>query len=125
MPYSFPDPAGGTAMLSFCLTGASDPGKAVVADRNSYMTPGHTPTGDDVEEVRWGNCMPHQRDGQNVAYVDTHVKFEKTPCVGLNEDNIYLIHTEADPRHLENTVPAHPSGPSHIRDSVLVNEIAS
>jgi hypothetical protein len=70
MPYSYDD--AGT-MLSFGLTGASDPGLAVVADRNSYMTAGFDPM--DTDETREGNCMPHQRDGQNVAYIDTHVKF--------------------------------------------------
>jgi prepilin-type N-terminal cleavage/methylation domain-containing protein len=125
MPYSYPDPGGGSVMLSFCLTGASDPGKAVVADRNAYMTPGHVPTGEEVEDTRWGNGMPHQRDGQNVAYVDTHVKFEKTPLVGLNEDNIYLIRPGVDPRDLVDTVPAHPGGPADMLDSVLVNELPS
>ena len=121
-PYSYDD--AGT-LLSFCLTGASDPGLAVVADRNSWMTPGFDPM--DTEDARLGNCMPHQRDGQNVAYVDTHVKFEKEPTVGLNGDNIYLIRPglEEDPGDMEATVPAPPSGPVDNRDSVLVNEMAS
>ncbi|MHC4624966.1 MAG: type II secretion system protein [Planctomycetota bacterium] len=121
MPYSF-DIGGGT-LASYCLTGASDPGLAVVADRNSWMTPGFLPM--DTEEDRQGNCMPHQRDGQNVAYVDTHVKFEKTPLVGLNEDCIYLIWTSetADPRDMSGTVPAPPTGPMNNRDSVLVNDV--
>jgi len=121
MPYSFDDGSG--TMLSFCLTGASDPGLAVVADRNSYMTAGFDPL--DTEEVRQGNCSPHQRDGQNVAYVDTHVKFEKTPNVGLNGDNIYLIRPGAsgNPSDLEDTVPAAPEGPMDNKDSVLVNEM--
>ena len=119
MPYSYDD--AGT-ILSFGLTGASDPGLAVVADRNSWMTPGYDPM--DAEPGREGNCSPHQQDGQNVAYVDTHVKFEKTPCVGLNGDNIYLIQT-ALPNDMTETVPAPPSGPMDNKDSVLVNEIAS
>jgi hypothetical protein len=120
MPYSFDT---GEGLVSHCLTAASDPGKAVVADRNSWMTPGFLPM--DTEEDRQGNCMPHQRDGQNVAYVDTHVKFEKSPLAGLNEDNIYLIWESevADPRLMTGTIPAPPAGPMNNRDSVLVNEL--
>jgi prepilin-type N-terminal cleavage/methylation domain-containing protein len=122
MPYSYDD--AGT-MLSFGLTGASDPGLAVVADRNSYMTAGFDPM--DTDETREGNCMPHQRDGQNVAYIDTHVKFEKSPLAGLNGDNIYLIRPgiNGNPGDMEDDVPVIPNGPMDNRDSVLVNEIAS
>ncbi|MHC4153483.1 MAG: type II secretion system protein [Planctomycetota bacterium] len=125
MPYSFPDPGDAATFLSFGLTAASDPGLAVVADRSSYMTPGFLATGPEIEETKWGNCSPHQRDGQNVAYVDTHVKFEKTPCVGLNEDNIYLVRSGEDPRDLEEALPVPPGGPYDSRDSVLVNEVPS
>jgi prepilin-type N-terminal cleavage/methylation domain-containing protein len=125
MPYSFPTPEDASVMQSFCLTGASDPGLAVVADRNPYgnMTPGFDPL--DTDEIRQGNCSPHQRDGQNIAYNDTHVKFEKTPFQGLNGDNIYLIAPPLGNTYnygsLEETVPAAPAGPSDNRDSVLVS----
>jgi prepilin-type N-terminal cleavage/methylation domain-containing protein len=35
------------------------------------------------------NAYPHQREGQNVLYNDSHVKFETTANVGINNDNIY------------------------------------
>jgi hypothetical protein len=87
---------------------------AVVADRNPYGAVGD-------------NCIAHQGDGQNVAYVDTHVKFEPTPSVGLSGDNIYTIATEADISL--GLVPTYPptgaQGPSGLqprRDSLLVSE---
>jgi hypothetical protein len=120
VPYSF-DLGGGT-MASYGLTGASDPGMAVVADRNSWMTAGFDPVDPDVDVTKHGNCSPHQRDGQNVAYVDTHVKFEKSPSVGLNQDNIYLVADDPDPGSLVSSLPAYALGPVDRRDSVLVNE---
>ncbi|MHC4645478.1 MAG: prepilin-type N-terminal cleavage/methylation domain-containing protein [Planctomycetota bacterium] len=69
-PYSF-----GTPPQSFALTGASDPGLAVLADRS----PAAVAT----------NSHSHQDDGQNVAYVDTHVDFCKSVDVGVNDDPIY------------------------------------
>ena len=35
------------------------------------------------------NSYPHQREGQNILYNDGHVKFEGTPNVGINNDNVY------------------------------------
>ncbi len=36
-----------------------------------------------------GNTAAHRRSGQNVAFVDGHVKFVKTVNVGIDNDNIY------------------------------------
>ncbi|HUT28650.1 MAG TPA: type II secretion system protein [Sedimentisphaerales bacterium] len=119
MPYSFPSVDDALVMVSFGLTGASDPGLAVVADRNSFMTAGFDPM--DTDATRQGNCSPHQRDGQNVAFIDTHVKFEKSILVGLGQDNIYLIRPGDDPAILDQTLAAPPAGPADSRDSVLVN----
>ena len=84
---------------SFCLSDASAPGMAVLADR-SPAGPGNSPS--------------HQGEGQNVAFVDGHVGFGKTPTAGLNGDNIYMVGTE--------TVPVFGSGPRDRFDSVLVNQ---
>ena len=119
MPYSFPDVDDPTVFVSFGLTGASDPGLAVVADRNSFMTAGFDPM--DTDPAREGNCSPHQRDGQNVAYNDTHVKFEKSITAGLGQDNIYMIRPGVDPTIIDSDLPVPPNGPIDHRDSVLVN----
>jgi hypothetical protein len=85
-----------------------------------------------MEEIRRGNCEPHQLDGQNIAYVDTHVKFEKTPFEGLNGDNIYLVAPPSGPTFAygdwQNNLPvaggtANNGGPSDKRDSVLVSAV--
>ncbi|MCD4768846.1 MAG: type II secretion system GspH family protein [Bacteroidales bacterium] len=36
-----------------------------------------------------GNSRNHGSECQNVLFADTHVKKYATPCVGVNEDNIY------------------------------------
>jgi prepilin-type N-terminal cleavage/methylation domain-containing protein len=121
MPYLHPDVDDPSVFVSHVLTGASDPGLAVVADRNSFMTAGFDPLDEAVDPARLGNCSPHQRDGQNVAFIDTHVKFEKSILVGLGQDNIYMIQSGINPAILDETLPEPPSGPVNARDSVLVN----
>ncbi|MHC4622310.1 MAG: type II secretion system protein [Planctomycetota bacterium] len=88
MPYDDVTPGG----QSFAMTAASDPGLAVSADRNPEEQPtigepagGFTGT---VLAART-NSKPHQYDGQNVAFVDTHVSFEKLRRCGWNRDDIY------------------------------------
>jgi prepilin-type N-terminal cleavage/methylation domain-containing protein len=104
MPYTFPL---GGAEVSRIMTGASDSGMGVVADRNPHLdaTAQTIITSPDTVEFNpmeaagrqarqlWNN-EAHQKDGQNVAYVDTHVKFEPFSFCGVNDDNIY---TMADP----------------------------
>jgi hypothetical protein len=45
-------------------------------------TPGNPVTRD-------ANSFNHQRDGQNVAFGDSHAEFERLPNVGQSNDNIY------------------------------------
>ena len=42
-----------------------------------------------LDDDRKGNAAPHQREGQNVLFLDTHVGFERFPNVGIENDNIY------------------------------------
>jgi prepilin-type N-terminal cleavage/methylation domain-containing protein len=80
----------------YALTTSSDPGMAVAADRNPWMT---TPFGSakdktrygiaDREQLKYGNAAQHQDEGQNVLFLDSHVGFEKTPNCGINEDNVW------------------------------------
>jgi prepilin-type N-terminal cleavage/methylation domain-containing protein len=107
LPYAF----GTNPPQQFGLQASSEPGMAVVADRNPYGAVGD-------------NCIAHQGDGQNVAYVDTHVKFEPAPSVGLNGDNIYTI---GDIQFIDQGSPVtYPptgaQGPFTRRDSLLVSE---
>ncbi len=98
----------------YALTTSSDPGMAVAADRNPWValvpaattvTPG-TDTdwtdycngigSGDSTLIKGGNAIAHQRDGQNVLFVDSHVSFEKSPAGGVNDDNIYTCVAGAD-----------------------------
>jgi prepilin-type N-terminal cleavage/methylation domain-containing protein len=77
LPYSFED----DGLRNFALTAARDPGLAVVADRGN----------------EGGNSLLHAEEGQNVAFVDTHVKFHKDTDVGINDDNIYTSDVTGKP----------------------------
>ena len=91
---------------SFMLIGASEPGMAVAADRNPMPDA--------------GNSHSHQDDGQNVAFIDTHVKFHRVPTVGIADDNIYTIANT--PLITEGTVPLVGDVPYTRLDSLLVSE---
>ena len=136
MPYD--DPATG---LSFVLTPASDPGLAVVADKNPHLDRtaivtnpdfDFNPAGPSREAKQLWNSEVHQKDGQNVAYIDSHVDFEQYSFCGINDDNIYTIGEPdtdgiagADPVGSPPTAPT-PSqpgiGPISRVDSLLVND---
>jgi type II secretory pathway pseudopilin PulG len=94
---------------SFQLRSDSNPASPVCADRNPYWDKNATGylNGSDCaagsteapptcvaatgykDEYKTGNAASHQRDGQNILFVDTHVRFEKFPNVGIAKDNIY------------------------------------
>ena len=96
-----------TPKISFSLRSDSAPAAPVCADRNPYWDRNATVylngtdcTGTEPpptcktdtgykDEYKTGNSACHQRDGQNVLYVDTHVRMEKFPNVGLTKDNIW------------------------------------
>ena len=84
MPYSY---MYGTSLTNQMLTGSREPGLAVVADRS----PGFSATMEDPITRHGGNSMTHGQEGQNVAFLDTHVDFVKTPACGISLDNIYLV----------------------------------
>jgi prepilin-type N-terminal cleavage/methylation domain-containing protein len=52
---------------------------------------------DPPENEPYGNSASHQREGQNVLYVDAHVTFERHPNVGIENDNIWLYWYTYDP----------------------------
>jgi len=136
---------------AYALTTSSDAGMAVAADRNPWLpstgtlsvqftdfTPdmpgvGNTWKGS-AEQAKNGNSEAHQRDGQNVLFIDSHVDFEKRSFVGIDNDNIYTRHLPiptATPQLLDGTMKGlQPSGyvqvqasnPGDKRDSYLVND---
>ncbi|MHC4529509.1 MAG: type II secretion system protein [Planctomycetota bacterium] len=126
MPYTF---SLASVNLSFAMTAASEPGMVVVADRNPHLDPSATtnppvfnPDLSEEEKKIW-NSELHQKDGQNCAFIDAHVSFEKYSFCGLNDDNIYTMATAGDIRKgAPPTGPGGTDGPMTKLDSLLINE---
>jgi len=74
----------------------------------------------DRKAIRAGNTIVHHGDGQNVLYLDSHVNFEKTSSVGVNDDNIYTFWDGDDIRR--GTRPVMGSQPQDRLDSLLVHD---
>jgi hypothetical protein len=121
------------------LTLAHDPGMAVLADRNPWIDPNRVndtnlgwarfteaSAGADPNRVRIGNSDTHQRDGQNVLFLDTHVAFQTRAACGVNADNIYTIDaSQSEPGKPRQVAPPVYGSlrPAHKHDSVLVQEL--
>ncbi len=116
----------------YALTTSSEPGMAVAADRNPWMTSpaaegkdaallsSYNPEGG-KEMVNVGNAIAHQEDGQNVLFMDSHVGFEKNPFCAINDDNIYTYWDGGDIRRGGYPM-AGTTEPQDRLDSFLVND---
>ena len=95
--------SGTTTSLGLSITWRG--GTPLAADRNPYLDENAKEYVDGVgkgdEEPSWTadgpydpdktrNSAAHQRDGQNVLYVDAHVAFEDASNVGVENDNIWM-----------------------------------
>ncbi len=131
----------------YALTTSSDSSMAIAADRNPWLTAARTGTnanpdltwdkfipdddqwtsqGGNSQTAKVGNSDAHQLDGQNVLYVDSHVKFENRAFCGLEDDNIYTIANTQYPKATKGTMPVF-GGRSTIKplsrqDSLLVQD---
>jgi len=116
--YAYHMPYAGGNNLSYVMSGASDTGMAVIADRNPFLLY------DLIKTEELANSENHQGDGQNVAYVDAHVKFMDTPACGQSEDNIYTVGNIDNYHGIDSlgTLVAIGQGPAGISDSLVVNE---
>lgn len=133
--YSYQHPFGSRPLIV-----ANEPRMAVMADRSPWLNPvvdkvktwaifrpdidSHIVT---AEQARMGNSLSHQREGQNVLFLDSHVSFEKRAYVGIENDNIYTMQYEDDPNSIalgKRPVPYDEiaSQPRSRRDSVLLQE---
>jgi hypothetical protein len=104
--------------MSYQILDMSNPGSPLCADRNPFLDRNapNAQVGD--------NAATHQGRGQNVLYKNMSVAFEKSPRVGLREDNIYTYRTSLteDP-----TIGRAPTGngdgaPLNEKDAYLVGE---
>lgn len=134
---------------AFPVSPQSSPSAAVAADRNPYLDEsakdyrpdklekgtltapdwvGSARSGHYVDPDKTGNSASHQRNGQNVLFNDIHVKFEKYPNVGVNDDNIWLYWKQnaEDPEdfQVDGRRPEIAGGgaPQSDKDALLVNE---
>jgi hypothetical protein len=115
----------------YALTTSSEPGMAVAADRNPFvkspmadakvMPASLNPDTASKDQQRLINANQHQEDGQNVLFLDSHVNFHKTPCVGINDDNIYTFWQGPDPR--VGGMPILTSEPQSRTDSMVVHDV--
>jgi hypothetical protein len=105
---------------------------AVAADRNPWLDPYTDTTGfkwgdftktgppEDIKRYQKGNSGPHQREGQNVLFMDCHVYFQKESYCGVNQDNIYTFWNGPDIQ--QGAPPVIGSRPKDKLDSLLVND---
>jgi prepilin-type processing-associated H-X9-DG protein len=113
---AYPDAA--TANAGYRLTNKLGSTFAVMADLNPGMSterradPFRPTATSGQSDMDWGNSGNHEREGQNVLYGDGHVKYEFTPFVGTNADNIYTAQNATRPNLMVS-----PAGPG---DSVLL-----
>lgn len=121
------------------LTITHYPGMAVLADRNPWIDPNRVndaglgwarftgaSEGADPGRDRIGNSDTHQREGQNVLFLDSHVAFRTRAACGVGGDNIYTIDSAQSEPGKPRQVPPQVYGslrPAHRRDSVLVQEL--
>jgi len=119
----------------YALTTSSEPGLAVAADRNPWITspsgevkefPGMYAYNGSREEINYGNSPSHQGDSQNVLFLDIHVGQEKTPACGINDDNIYTYwNSTVGTTGYLGAQPLAASEPSGRDDSYLVNDFTT
>ncbi|MBN2180658.1 MAG: DUF4190 domain-containing protein, partial [Sedimentisphaerales bacterium] len=119
---------------SYALQSSGDPGFAVLADRNPWIsgpsyepdptlfTRRYNPDGG-RDAVSAGNSPSHQYDSQNVLFLDLHVDQEKTPACGVNDDNIYTFLTSPAEDCRYGSLPALDTRSYGSSDSYLVNDI--
>jgi prepilin-type N-terminal cleavage/methylation domain-containing protein len=126
----------------YALTTSNEPGFAVAADRNPWITspasaagiwadfrPDVPYTGGAVgnsDQAKKGNAIAHQMDGQNVLFLDSHVEFAKRAYCSIEDDNIYTVSNDTMGRGSVYGTGLTPTGtacvPANRKDSVLVHD---
>jgi prepilin-type N-terminal cleavage/methylation domain-containing protein len=126
--YSYHQPFDTTSNNNYSLTTSSEPGLAVAADPNPWLTEASNKVWDDFDPaggrdgLKAGNTHTHQDEGQNVLFLDSHVNFENTPACGINEDNIYTEYSSSVAPQLGIKPTSGGSVPRTRQDSLLVND---
>ena len=131
--YSYHQPFDTTSFTNtFALTTSSEPGLAVAADPNPWITAAEGEriwddfipdgAGSTRDAVKAGNAITHQDEGQNVLFLDSHVEFENTSACAINEDNIYTKQSSntAIQKGVEPKAPI--DVPTNRQDSLCMND---
>lgn len=119
----------------YALTVSHEPGMAVAADRNPFLKspgadavpfPEFKPAGT-IDEQKAGNAPTHQKDGQNILFLDSHVSFEKRAYCAINDDNVYTrwppnTTNPTEPIRRVGEIPAMDQIPGGRNDSYLVHD---
>jgi prepilin-type N-terminal cleavage/methylation domain-containing protein len=126
----------------FLSTASSEPGMAIAADRNPFLDPDTDTSGywwndftpadppyQDLKKYQKGNAGAHQREGQNVLFMDNHVYFEKQANCGVDDDNIYTYWDTSGSGGIPKEQGIAPvcddyliTQPTSRKDSLLLNE---
>jgi prepilin-type processing-associated H-X9-DG protein len=96
LSYSYQNPYADDESIKrgFLLNNSISAEFAVAADMNPGTTYGavnvtNVTTTSSARDMKGGNSINHDRDGQNILFGDGHVSFEQNPFVGVSRDNIY------------------------------------
>jgi len=115
----------------FALTTSSEPAMAVAADRNPWMDSPASKAKDMMslfipdasrDLVKVGNAIAHEEEGQNVLFVDGHVRFEDKSFCGVDDDNIYTYWDGGDIRRGARPFLGGNCMVGDERDSLLVHD---
>ena len=123
----------------FLSTATSEPGMAVAADQNPFLDYSTLPSSrdfiwdnhepapapnNDIKIYQLGNSGAHEREGQNVLFMDIHVDFEKQSFCAINDDNIYTYQAPAIAiqQGAQPVCETYNIQPTTSKDSLLVNE---
>jgi len=77
-----------TQDADFAMAADVNPGTGAGASNVLAITTGSTSV-----DMKLGNSINHNYDGQNVLYGDGHVEFQNNPFVGIGRDNIFIVGT--------------------------------
>jgi len=77
-----------TQDADFAMASDINPGTGSESSNVIAITTGSTST-----NMKLGNSINHNYEGQNVLYGDGHVEFQNNPFVGVGRDNIFVVGT--------------------------------
>ncbi len=124
----------------YALTTASDSNSPVAADRNPWLAspaadakwfpgagsnffrPEIEPYYGSSAQGRNGNAITHQKDGQNVLFLDGRVAFETRAYCGIGQDNIYTVSDRPQNGSALGTPPLRSSLPMCQKDALLLHD---